>query len=83
MRTVWIRAASPVLVTLVCRELHAAEPVLQGFLSAEPRYFVDEPQFPEQPSAGTSYAAVLNPQFHLEWSNGDDRFTFSARIPRT
>jgi hypothetical protein len=48
-----------------------------GFLSLEPRLFVDSPQFPGQPGAGVSLSTVLAPELRLTWNDGDDRLTFA------
>ena len=46
-----------------------------GYVSVEPRVFVDEPLFPEQPGAGISPSAVIAPEWRYDWNDGDDRIT--------
>jgi len=51
-----------------------------GYVSLEPRVFVDRPLFITQPEAGLSPSIVLAPEFRLEWNNGDDRFTVAPYV---
>jgi len=46
-----------------------------GYVSAEPRIFVDSPAFPEQTDQTFSFSAVAAPEFRYEWNEGDDRLT--------
>jgi hypothetical protein len=46
-----------------------------GYVSLEPRFFVDEPLYPEQPAAGLSASAVIAPELRYEWNSGNDRVT--------
>ncbi len=57
-----------------------AQTELAGFVSLEPRVFFDAPLFPEQPGSGLSPSAVLAPELHLEWNDGDSRFSFSPYL---
>ncbi|NIO39373.1 MAG: hypothetical protein GTO41_03710 [Burkholderiales bacterium] len=51
-----------------------------GYMSLEPRVFLDDPLFSEQPDAGLSMSAVIAPEFRLDWSEGQNRFTFSPFV---
>lgn len=51
-----------------------------GYLSLEPRTFVDEPLFAEQPNAGMSPSLVLAPELRYEWNRGDDRLTLAPYV---
>lgn len=53
----------------------AEAPDWSGYVSLEPRVFVDEPLFPEQPGAGISPSVVIAPEVRFEWHDGDDRIT--------
>jgi len=46
-----------------------------GFVSVEPRIFVDSPAFTEQTDNSFSFSAVTAPELRYEWNDGDDRFT--------
>jgi len=48
-----------------------------GYVSLEPRIFVDEPLYPEQPDAGVSPSAVIAPELRYEWNRGNDRVTIA------
>lgn len=48
-----------------------------GYVSLEPRIFVDEPLYPEQPGSGVSPAGVIAPEFRYEWNRGSDRVTIA------
>lgn len=51
-----------------------------GSISLEPRVFVDDALFPEQPDAGVSTSMVLAPELRMEWNRGDDRLTVSPYL---
>lgn len=51
-----------------------------GNVSLEPRVFVDEPLYPEQPGAGVSPSAVIAPELRFEWNRGNDRVTIAPFI---
>jgi hypothetical protein len=57
---------------------HAADWELAGYLSFEPRVFLERPQFASQPARGLSWSAVLAPELRHEWADGANRLTIAA-----
>lgn len=73
----WVLFITLFLATAVVR----AEGIdWSGSISLEPRVFVDDPLFPEQPGAGVSTSMVLAPELRMEWNRGDDRVTVSPYL---
>lgn len=74
MRSRW----SPIALTLCLMLSGTADGMdVSGYVGFEPRYFLDEPLFPEQPDAGLSPSAVAAPELRYEWGEGDDRLTLA------
>jgi hypothetical protein len=55
----------------VCAQAPDRQPEWSGYLSMEPRVFLDRPASPEQPGRGLSWSAVLAPE--LRYSLGEGR----------
>lgn len=55
----------------------AQYPSVSGSVGVEPRVFLDEPAFPEQPGAGLSPSALIAPELRLDWNDREDQLTFS------
>lgn len=55
--------------------IHAGD--WSGYVSLEPRVFLDAPAFAEQTDQGLSPSAVLAPEWRIGSEQGDDQFTFS------
>lgn len=56
----------------------SADPAeVSGSLGVEPRVFLDEPAFPEQPGPGLSPSAVIAPELRANRNGGDDQLTLS------
>lgn len=51
-----------------------------GYVSLEPRIFLEPPLFPEQNGARLSPSAVLAPELRFEWAQGTHRFTLSPYL---
>ena len=68
------------LLILWCFPARAEPPALEGYFSIEPRIFLDDPQFPDQPAAGLSASAVFAPEWVVEWDDGADRLTVSPFV---
>jgi len=58
----------------------SGERALSGYLSLEPRVFVDDPLFAVQPEAGISPSIVLAPEFTLTWNGDDNRMTLAPYV---
>jgi hypothetical protein len=69
-----------VLTWLASGLARAEGPDWSGYLSLEPRVFVNEPLFAGQPDAGVSPSLVLAPELRYEWNRGDDRVTLAPFI---
>jgi len=73
--------AKAVLVSaLIAASPLAAEMDWSGYVSLEPRMFLDHPLFPQQPAAGVSPSAVLAPEIRYQWNDGDDRITIAPYL---
>jgi hypothetical protein len=55
----------------------AEPPDVSGFLGIEPRVFLNEPAFAEQPGSGLSPSAVIAPELRTDWNNAEDQLTVS------
>jgi hypothetical protein len=72
-----LQSTLAVVLAATCGMAVAQSPDVSGFLGVEPRVFVDEPAFPEQPGAGLSPSAVVAPELRADWNDGDDQLTVS------
>jgi len=72
---VWVLACE-----LIGSSASRAQVEWAGYLSVEPRVFVDSPTFPEQTDQTFSFSAVAAPEFRYEWNEGDDRLTVSPYL---
>ena len=80
-----MRAENALAAALPLSLLHvvsilAGEPELSGYVSLEPRVFLDGPRYPEQHAATISPSAVFAPEIRREWRGGEDRFTFAPYL---
>ncbi len=48
-----------------------------GYISIEPRVFLQNALLPSQPDAGLSPSAVIAPEIRYAWNDGEDRITVS------
>lgn len=75
-----IRRLLAMMLTLASAGVSAEEIDWSGYVSLEPRVFVDQPLFSEQPGAGVFASAVLAPELRYEWNRGDDRLTLAPYL---
>ena len=77
--SVVVRSRSlPWLFFLVCASasgISLAQTDLAGYVSIEPRIFLDPPTFSGQTDDGLSPSAVVAPEYRHEWNHSNDRLT--------
>jgi hypothetical protein len=73
-----LRVVAALITTGLTAGVHALE--WAGYISVEPRYFIQEPLFADQPARGVSPSAVLAPELRHDWNGGDDRITVAPLL---
>lgn len=72
IQSVWLLALTLMPITAIAGPLDWS-----GYLSVEPRLFLEAPLFEVQPHQRVSPSVVIAPELRIEWGQGSHRFTFA------